>query len=275
MQHPEFRRPQRTPFGPVELTQKERSKMGVRLFASRNRQLDRPCSLAISGSQRRLQIFDCCPVPRVTHNPAESKDQLVGHSVVPCDEIAGGYPAKVRLDEGRLRDLMVLYQQADSAAVEELVVSLSPMLLRFFAVPMVSQSDAEDMLQDCWVRIHRARHTYRPADPLLPWIFAVARHTRLDAYRRRRRLVLRETLMAETPEPPAPYFSRDRNVRAGDVFAMVNRLPDTQRDVIVMLKVAGMSLEEVARATSSTTGAIKQKAHRAYQSLRRMIEEKP
>ena len=35
-----------------------------------------------------------------------------------------------------------------------------------------------------------------------------------------------------------------------------------------MLKVAGMSLEEVARATSSTVGAVKQKAHRAYEKLR-------
>jgi len=198
----------------------------------------------------------------------------VEHPVVPGDEVAVGYAAKVCLDEDHLRDLMVLYQRADSTAVEELVGSLSPVMLRFFFVPMVSRSDAEDMLQDCWVRIHRARHTYRPADPLLPWIFAIARHTRLDAYRRRRRLAAREMLTAETPEPPSRHFSTSQNVRA-DVLGMVNLLPESQRDVIVMLKVAGMSLQEVAHATSSTTGAIKQKAHRAYQALRRMIEEKP
>jgi RNA polymerase sigma-70 factor (ECF subfamily) len=38
-----------------------------------------------------------------------------------------------------------------------------------------------------------------------------------------------------------------------------------------MLKVAGMSLEEVAKATSSTVGAVKQKAHRAYETLRRAL----
>jgi len=41
----------------------------------------------------------------------------------------------------------------------------------------------------------------------------------------------------------------------------------------VMLKVVGMSLEEVARVTSSTVGAIKQKAHRAYATLRRMLTD--
>jgi RNA polymerase sigma-70 factor (ECF subfamily) len=52
---------------------------------------------------------------------------------------------------------------------------------------------------------------------------------------------------------------------------MVASLPESQREVIVMLKVAGMSLEEVAKATSSTVGAVKQKAHRAYTTLRRAL----
>lgn len=169
-------------------------------------------------------------------------------------------------NEDRLRDLMVRYQQGDATAVGDLVTGLSPALLRYCSGPGMSHSDAEDLLQDCWLRIHRARHTYLTSEPLLPWVFAVARHTRLDAYRRRRRLRSREVLVAGTPEPaeavPAPGSS---------VMELVNRLPSSQRDVIVMLKVVGMSLEEVARATSSTTGAIKQKAHRAYAALRSML----
>lgn len=171
-----------------------------------------------------------------------------------------------RQNEDQLRDLMVRYQQGDAAAVETLVTNLSPALLRFCSGPGMSRSDAEDLLQDCWLRIHRARHTYLPSEPLLPWIFAVARHARLDAYRRRRRLGSREVLVAGTPEPASAV------PRPGSgVMDLVNRLPDGQREVIVMLKVVGMSLEEVARATSSTAGAIKQKAHRAYAALRGML----
>ena len=174
--------------------------------------------------------------------------------------------AGARTNEGWLRELMVRYQQGDAAAVETLVANLSPALLRFCWGAGMSRSDAEDLLQDCWLRIHRARHTYLPSEPLLPWIFAVARHTRLDAYRRRRRLGSREVLVAVSPEPasaaPAPESA---------VMDLVNRLPDGQREVIVMLKVMGMSLEEVAAATSSTVGAIKQKAHRAYAAVRRML----
>ena len=49
-------------------------------------------------------------------------------------------------------------------------------------------------------------------------------------------------------------------------------LPDSQREVLTMLKVLGLTVEEVARATGSTTGAVKQKAHRAYEKLRGILE---
>jgi RNA polymerase sigma-70 factor (ECF subfamily) len=173
--------------------------------------------------------------------------------------------------EDELPGLMVRYQSGESEAVEELVRRLSPLLWRYFTSPHISRSDTEDLLQDCWVRIHRARHTYRQADPLLPWIFAIARHTRLDGYRRRRRRESRETLVATPPEVvvrgehSAPGATR--------LTQLLEKLPDSQRDVILMLKVSDMSMEEVARATSSTVGAIKQKAHRAYAKLREIIEK--
>ena len=82
---------------------------------------------------------------------------------------------------------MTRYQRADPAALEELVRRISPPLLRYFAwlASAGSRNDAEDLLQDCWIRIHRSRHTYRASEPLMPWIYAIARHTRLDAYRKR------------------------------------------------------------------------------------------
>jgi RNA polymerase sigma-70 factor (ECF subfamily) len=169
---------------------------------------------------------------------------------------------------------MVLYQRADAEALDQLVRRVSPPLLRYFAASRGSGNDAEDLLQDCWIRIHRARHTYRASEPVMPWIYAIARHTRLDAWRKKRRLESRESLVATIPESlqratPDPVAEDDRFDR------LVASLPDAQRDVLVMLKVSGMSLEEVARATSSTIGAVKQKAHRAYVTLRRALGKEP
>jgi len=165
---------------------------------------------------------------------------------------------------------MARYQLGEAAAIEELVRRLSPPLLRFFAFSQGSMAEAEDLLQDCWLRIHRSRQTYRASEPVLPWIFAIARHTRLDAHRRRQRRTSREVLVADPPETwstPSPTVSDGSD----DLMNMLGQLPDSQREVILMLKVSGMSLEEVARATSSTVGAIKQKAHRAYAKLRESL----
>src|SRR5579863_3708714 len=175
--------------------------------------------------------------------------------------------------EGELPGLMVRYQEGDPGAVEELVRRLSPRLMRFLASPGMPKSDIEDLFQECWIRIHRARHTYRATEPLLPWIYAVARHTRLDAYRRRRRLESKEVLVSEPPEPAGQPHQGDAEQDPGRFGRLLTELPESQREVIFMLKVSGMSIEEVARATSSTVGAVKQKAHRAYGTLRRILEK--
>src|SRR5271169_3377530 len=174
------------------------------------------------------------------------------------------------IDDRELRHLMTRYQGADPAALDELVGRISPTLLRYFSASRAGRNDAADLLQDCWIRIHRSRHTYRPSEPVMPWIYAIARHTRLDAYRKRRRLESREVLVAIVPEgvhQMLPEALREQD----DFDRMISSLPEAQREVIVMLKVSGMSLDDVAKATSSTVGAVKQKAHRAYETLRRAL----
>jgi RNA polymerase sigma-70 factor (ECF subfamily) len=164
---------------------------------------------------------------------------------------------------------MELYQQADPAAPAALVGALSPALLRFFKSQMASRQQADDLLQETWLRIHRVRHTYRPGEPVLPWIYAIARRVRVDGYRRTRRITLREIAMEVLPERLAEAEPRN----PGPAFdTLVAALPEAQREVITMLKVGGLSLEEVARATSSTVGAVKQKAHRAYKRLRQLLQ---
>lgn len=163
--------------------------------------------------------------------------------------------------------LMVRYQQGDSAAANTLIEQVSPMLHRFFMAQSVSRRHADDLLQDTWLRIHDARHTYRPGEPVLPWFFAIARHVRVDDYRKARRLENREQQVEVLPE----WAARPQSNRGPDVDALLNTLPDSQREVITMLKISGMSLEEVARATSSSVGSVKQKAHRAYEKLRAVL----
>jgi RNA polymerase sigma-70 factor (ECF subfamily) len=181
---------------------------------------------------------------------------------------AAGVPSREL--EGELRNLMVRYQAGDRPAMEALVGELSPQLMRFLSGPQVSRADAEDLLQECWMRIHRSRHTYRGSEPLLPWIYAIARHTRLDGYRRRQRRGAREVLVSEVPERAHQPSGK---AQPPDLMRLLEQLPESQREVVTLLKVSGMSLEDVARATASSVGAVKQKAHRAYARLRELLAQ--
>lgn len=170
-----------------------------------------------------------------------------------------------------IESLMARYQQGDFTAATALVNQLSPQLHRFFLVQFVSRRYADDLLQETWLRIHEVRHTYRPGQPVLPWLYAIARHIRVDHYRKARRTEIREESLDENLDIPQPAAAGA--ARAPDLEAILATLPESQREVLAMLKVAGMSLEEVARATSSSVGSVKQKAHRAYERLRQRLGE--
>jgi RNA polymerase sigma-70 factor, ECF subfamily len=168
-----------------------------------------------------------------------------------------------------IEELMVRYQQADAAAATALIEQLSPQLYRFFAAQLGNSDDASDMLQDAWLRIHRVRHTYRPGEPLLPWVYAIARCVRVDSYRKRRRIATRELAVEILPETPV---NSEDQAGLPPFDQLIAELPASQREVLTMLKVNGLSLEEVALATSSSVGSVKQKAHRAYERLRGMLQ---
>ena len=170
---------------------------------------------------------------------------------------------------GDLEMLMVRYQQGDFTAATDLIHWLSPQLHRFFVIQSASRTDADDLLQETWLRIHEVRHTYRPGEPVLPWFYAIARHIRVDHYRKALRTAGREGRLERMPEAPAAGSPGPGPMP--DLATLLAPLPESQREVIEMLKVAGMSLEEVARATSSSVGSVKQKAHRAYERLRERL----
>lgn len=168
---------------------------------------------------------------------------------------------------------MCRYQAADSAAADELVTIVNPILARYYYALTGDSRLVEDLLQECWLRIHRARASYRPGEPALPWILAIARHTRVDQYRRWQRSTGRESSMETLACHPAsdPRPAMDARIQANAILAALETIPEAQREVLLMLKVSDMSIDEVARATGSTAAAVKQKAYRAYLAVRRAL----
>src|SRR5580698_4361887 len=128
-----------------------------------------------------------------------------------------GAAVAVRREE--TEHLMTRYQQADGSAATALVDLLSPQLFQFFASQMGSRADAEDMLQELWLRIHRVRHTYRPGEPVFPWVYAIAHRVRVDNYRKRHRISLHELGTDVLPEAPVEIDQNSDLPTFGDLVA--------------------------------------------------------
>src|SRR5258708_18212505 len=156
--------------------------------------------------------------------------------------------------------LMAPYPKADASAAAALVDPLSPQLYRFFASQMGSTNEGEDMLQEVWLSIHRVRHTYRPGEPVLPWVYAIAHRVRIDNYRKRSRISSREVGTDVLPELQA---ENDQRTDLPPFDEMVAALPESQSEVLVILMVNGLSIENNACASTSTPSAVKHTAHSA------------
>ena len=188
------------------------------------------------------------------------------------ERLAAAWPALIKIADTlpmdaqeNLEMLMALYQEGDLAAATVLIRSISPKLYRFFAAQTVSRAEADDLLQETWLRIHKVRHTYRPGEPAIAWFYAIARHVRVDHFRKSMRTTNRERKLDEVSGAAEITPVAGQN---DELEALLAPLSASEREVVEMLKVEGLSLEEVARATAATVGSVKQKAHRAYKKLR-------
>ncbi len=160
-----------------------------------------------------------------------------------------------------LEEAMVRYQGGDEAGLETLVRDVGPRLQSIFRGG-VPDGEVEELVQETWFQVHRSRYTWRPGEMLLPWVYSIARHVRSRSYRKRTRraeVALDERICTPTPELSYGFEQ------------LLSELPESQREVLILMKVEGRSLEEVAAATGGTVGSVKQKAHRAYEKLRKVL----
>lgn len=178
-------------------------------------------------------------------------------------------------------ELMAKYCEGDATAFRELYALVAPRLLGYLLKMARERAVAEDLLQLTFLKLHRSRGAYvRGADPL-PWIYAIAHRTFLDEARRQKRAVVRVGDDEELPEQAADLRGETADRRdepradpelvkaALDALA---ELPAQQREAVVLTKLDGKSVAEAAEIAGTSVGAMKVRAHRGYEALRRKLE---
>ena len=144
---------------------------------------------------------------------------------------------------------------------------LGPEVLGFLRRWITEPHDVDDAYQETFVALHRARHTYDPALPIEPWLYAIARNVAVDLARRRRARAAHEVHASSVPERTV---DGERDLRS-QLEQALRRLSPRQRQAFEMLQIDGLSVVEAAARAGTTTGALKVRAHRAYAVLRAML----
>jgi RNA polymerase sigma-70 factor (ECF subfamily) len=171
----------------------------------------------------------------------------------------------------RLSALMARAQGGDRHAYAALLTEVAT-LVEQFTRKRVRQADAcEEIVQDTLLSIHRDRHTYDPARPFRPWMYAIARHRLLDHLEKQRRWS-RGDVVTEVGLVACDHASV--HVRAWRALQQaLAQLSSTQRRVIQLLKLEGRSVAEISQRTGLSVSSVKVTAHRGYKKLRALLGE--
>ena len=139
-----------------------------------------------------------------------------------------------------------------------------------FALAMSVLSDrdlAADATQQTFLKAWRASSTYDPDREFRPWIYAIARHTAIDIYRTRRRVVPSEDVDSIFTPPDLEVAWEVFEVRAA-----LDRLPDEERAVMQLNHLEGLTHPEIADRLGIPVGTVKSRSHRAHRRLAELLK---
>ncbi|MFT3708582.1 MAG: sigma-70 family RNA polymerase sigma factor [Archangium sp.] len=129
---------------------------------------------------------------------------------------------------------------------------------------------AEDLVQITFTSMVRSRDRFLDSMKLTPWLFTIAANAARGVHRQkvvRERTAHEQKASAEVVSEQPTY---DPGLRRAVDEALV-KLPEAQREAVVMHKVQGMSFEEIAEVMGVSSTAARIKAHRGYAKLRELL----
>jgi RNA polymerase sigma-70 factor (ECF subfamily) len=175
--------------------------------------------------------------------------------------------------EIELKALMLASLDGDAASHRALLERLSRRLRAYYKAKLArigrDATEAEDLVQEAVLAIHIKRHTYDPAEPLTPWVHAIARYKLIDFLRRNRASI------SDVPiEEADTVMAQDDNVGAEstyDLKRLMQRLPEKMRCSIEAVKLDGQSIAEAADRCGISESGVKVNIHRGLKTLAVLI----
>jgi RNA polymerase sigma-70 factor, ECF subfamily len=171
--------------------------------------------------------------------------------------------------------LMLRYRDGDVGAFETLYRRHNDSLYRYLLRLSRHPESAEDIYQEVWGKIIKARSSYRPTAKFTTFLYRVAHNCFIDHLRRNRRHSQAVELVPDEQAHPGelPEMQAERDLARRRLAAALLELPDEQRDVFLLYEEAGLSLDQIASVTDTSRETAKSRLRYAVSKLRIAIGE--
>jgi RNA polymerase sigma-70 factor (ECF subfamily) len=173
--------------------------------------------------------------------------------------------------------LMLGVKQDDERAMALLLDRHRRPVIHFLYRMVRDYAVAEDLAQNVFLRVYRARATYEPAAKFTSWLFQIATRVALNWIRDTRREAGRRSLSADperdyeleiADQRPAAEQMLLRDARAAEIRRAIASLPARQRAAVLMHKYEELEYAQIAAALQCSPQSVKSLLFRAYTNLR-------
>jgi RNA polymerase sigma-70 factor (ECF subfamily) len=175
--------------------------------------------------------------------------------------------------EPELRSLMLASQAGDAASHRTLLERLSRHLRAYYKRKLAGfgkgATEAEDLVQEALLAIHIHRHSYDPAEPLTPWVYAIARYKLIDFLRRSK--TSRADVSIDEAEDITAHDDHFAAENSYDIRRLIGKLPKKMQCAIGAVKLEGLSVAEAAQKCQLSEPAVKVSIHRGLKALADLI----
>jgi len=181
-------------------------------------------------------------------------------------------------------DLMDRVQRGDDRALELLIQRWSGRLAGFFQRLTGDDSDTDDLLQEAFLRVHRARASWKPGGSFSAWVHTIARRLAMDRSRTRARKPLHRasdtggapghttTLLGKIPDnAPTPFTAVSRLELLVKLEEALRAVPEIYREAVVLCDLQHLSYEEAAQVLDIPAKTVSSRLARGRDCLREAL----
>ena len=156
---------------------------------------------------------------------------------------------------------MLAFKAGDARAFTTLVTRHRQAVYNFILRYVGHRQRAEDLLQECWLKVVRSSKEYEPKARFTTWVFTIARNLCVDSARKES---YRKT---DSLDAPAGGVDEPEGRALGET------VPDEQREVFLMREYHGVGFKEIAEVTGVNENTVKSRMRYALEGLRKRLNE--